>query len=137
MQGTVSSTMPGIVCGQCGRPNALTRHRCERCGAPLADETPRSVRPLNGCPACGVLAQRGARYCVSCGGPTEVTLTQWRGSASTAATAWTHCAPGANVAPEASASKAGGEKWHGALTLVLIAIFLLGALAALVWMVGW
>jgi len=137
MRGTVSGTLPGVVCGQCGRLNPLTRRGCERCGASLVGEAPKAVMPLNGCPTCGVLAPRGARSCALCGGPTELTLAQWRGSASRPATAWTQRAPDADVAPSTPTPRAGDERWHGGLALVLIGVLLLVALVAVLWMVGW
>ena len=137
MRGTVAGTLPGVVCGQCGGLNLPTRRRCGRCGALLVDEASGAVRPLNGCPACGVLAPRGARSCGICGGPTELTLARWQGSASRTATAWTQHVPVADVAPGAPAQRAGGERWHGTLALALIGIVFLAALVVVAWMVGW
>jgi hypothetical protein len=122
MRGTVSSATPGVVCGQCGRLNALTQQQCEHCGTHLADEKFTLVTVPNGCPACGVLAPRRARRCSACGGPTEALLAQRRGIAPTPVTATTRRGPVTDTATSVAESTTLGAGWRGALSLVLIVV---------------
>jgi uncharacterized OB-fold protein len=136
MRSTVSAATPGVVCGQCGRLNSLARHQCEYCGKRHADEKFTLVTVPNGCPACGVLAPRGARRCISCGGPTEAMLAQRRGVAPTSVMVKTRHSPVTDMASSAPASVTLSEGWRGALFLVSIVVIAVLILLAGTLLVG-
>jgi uncharacterized membrane protein/ribosomal protein L40E len=53
-----------MFCPKCGAENTEGNKYCQKCGAPLAVETP---KPTGVCAKCGTKNAEGTKYCQSCG----------------------------------------------------------------------
>jgi uncharacterized membrane protein len=66
-----------MFCPKCAADNTEGNKYCQKCGAPLAVETP---KPTGVCAKCGTKNAEGTKYCQNCGSMLDVQATRVAGS---------------------------------------------------------